>query len=560
MNTPASGLPDIDVLMQRVRAEVARRTQGARTAEAAASSPPLTYPAQAEAKARYGLPRLNTPELIEQTGKDRYAIDDLLSRHDEAFVRFAYRALLQRSPDTAGFDHYVRALRDGRLGKVEILGRLRYCAEGRTKRVKVPGLFVRFAVRSIVRLPWIGPVLAAPIYIFRLPRLMGTLEALDAHSQFVAQRGAHIVNGSLAQVEGALNDHRTQLEQIAQRVSTKADATTLAAVADAVSAKADVSALQDVAAALAGKADAAEVQSLSISVSAKADKALVEVAVADLLVQQQQRLEQLRIAYAEMERRSLLDRMELLELRRRLTAAPLTVEANRAAVAVAAAPVAGPDLDAYYVAFEDVFRGTREDIKNRVQVYLPYVHATAIADSHPLLDIGCGRGEWLELLGEHGVAARGIDLNRMMVEQCLARGLTVEHADALTALRQLTAGSLGAVTGLHLIEHMPLAQRVELLDECLRVLRPGGLLILETPNPENLLVGACNFYYDPTHIQPLPPEPTLYLVKARGFGNAQILRLHPMTQAAGLQLELLPAWVQQLLGAQDYAVVARRPA
>jgi SAM-dependent methyltransferase len=218
---------------------------------------------------------------------------------------------------------------------------------------------------------------------------------------------------------------------------------------------------------------------------------------------------------------------------------------------------------AFYAAFENRFRGTPEDIRQRVAVYLPTVReARAGTAKASVLDIGCGRGEWLELLKENGLAARGVDLNRVTVEECRERGLAVVEGDAIDYLRGLKAGSLGAVTAMHVIEHMPFRRLIVLFDEVLRTLRPGGVAVFETPNPENLTVGACGFYYDPTHERPLPPEPTRFVAESRGFVDVSILRLHPVPE--GLQLAEGEPAVRELInrvlyGAQDYALIARKP-
>jgi O-antigen chain-terminating methyltransferase len=209
-------------------------------------------------------------------------------------------------------------------------------------------------------------------------------------------------------------------------------------------------------------------------------------------------------------------------------------------------------LDAMYVSFEDQFRGTREDIKERQRVYLPYIqNAKAGSNSSPILDLGCGRGEWLELLKENGLIAKGIDINRVMVMQCKELGLDVIESDAIQFLRTQKPNTWGAITGFHIVEHLPLKILIALFDESFRVLIPGGMVIFETPNPENLIVGACNFYADPTHTNPLPPFTLEFLMEARGFLNPQILRLRPMPFL--LENETLQ---NLLFGATDYAVIA----
>jgi SAM-dependent methyltransferase len=221
-------------------------------------------------------------------------------------------------------------------------------------------------------------------------------------------------------------------------------------------------------------------------------------------------------------------------------------------------------MDAVYVAFENAFRGTRELVKERQSIYLSYL-ATAEAGTpgRPILDIGCGRGEWLELLRENQLTGRGIDSNQVMLDTCRAAGLDVVEGDALSITSALPDASLGALTAFHVVEHLPFDTLAALLDQALRTLKPGGLLILETPNPGNVLVGSHNFYLDPTHLRPLPMAMLRFLVEAKGFGALQILELHPNTEGV-LPLassgDLTTQRFNELFcGPQDYAVIARRP-
>ena len=224
------------------------------------------------------------------------------------------------------------------------------------------------------------------------------------------------------------------------------------------------------------------------------------------------------------------------------------------------AGVASGRHDSLYAAFEDVFRGSRADIKGRLGVYLERLTlAGAGRGDAPVLDIGCGRGEWIELLGEHGLSAYGIDSNGIMVERSLALGLDARHDDLLSHLRGLGDSSRSAVTAFHVVEHLPFDVMVDFFDEALRVLTPGGVLIVETPNPETVRVGASTFYNDPTHRNPLMPEPLGFVVGHRGFEAVEVLRLHPFTQGL-LEADTADARLlnRVLFGAQDYAIVARR--
>lgn len=219
--------------------------------------------------------------------------------------------------------------------------------------------------------------------------------------------------------------------------------------------------------------------------------------------------------------------------------------------------------DSLYAAFEDVFRGSREDIKGRQAVYLPILNESSIGSpSMPLLDLGCGRGEWLELLNEHGLHARGIDSNEIMIERCRSFGLQVELADSIAILETLPDASLGAVTAFHMVEHMPFEVVLKLVDEVLRVLKPGGLIILETPNPVNLLVGAYTFHLDPTHLKPLPSPMLRFFVEGRGFCDVHVRELHPYPEALQFPDDnggIASRLNNYLYGPQDYSVIGRKP-
>lgn len=215
-------------------------------------------------------------------------------------------------------------------------------------------------------------------------------------------------------------------------------------------------------------------------------------------------------------------------------------------------------LDSMYASFEDRFRGTRADIKSYQANYLPHIReAKAGLKENPIIDLGCGRGEWLEVLRDEGLFAQGTDKNRVFLEVCRELNLNVVEQDALALLQGRKPNSVGAVTAFHIIEHLQLKTLIAVLDESLRVLKPGGVLIVETPNPENIVVGACNFYYDPTHVRPLPPQSTQFLLEARGFVNVAVMHLHPNARFAFLKAEI-PGLAPLFSNGQDYALIAKK--
>jgi SAM-dependent methyltransferase len=215
--------------------------------------------------------------------------------------------------------------------------------------------------------------------------------------------------------------------------------------------------------------------------------------------------------------------------------------------------------DSYYRAFEDRYRGSREVITQRLRAYMPFLEPLAALHAPArALDVGCGRGEWLELAAASGFEARGVDLDDGMLQACRERGLAVENADALVTLRAMPDASLAMVSAFHVVEHVPFDMVRELMAEALRVLQPGGLLIFETPNPENLVVGASSFYRDPSHVRPIPPELLAFAAEHAGYARQVVLRLQ---EQPGLRDAPMVGLHHVLDGASpDYAVVAQKAA
>jgi O-antigen chain-terminating methyltransferase len=230
----------------------------------------------------------------------------------------------------------------------------------------------------------------------------------------------------------------------------------------------------------------------------------------------------------------------------------------------------GP-LDAYkYVGFENQFRGSQELIRERLESYLPYFDG-----SSDVLDVGCGRGEFLDLLGMRGISARGLDLNHEMTEVCRARGLDVTEADAVSYLDRLPDGSLGGLFAAQVVEHLQPAYLLRLLELAHHKLRAGAPIVLETLNPACWVAFFESFIRDITHVWPLHPETLRYLVLASGFGRAEIQFRSPVPPQDKLQpiaavpdspiadlIETFNANVEKLNARMftylDYAIVGRR--
>ena len=219
-----------------------------------------------------------------------------------------------------------------------------------------------------------------------------------------------------------------------------------------------------------------------------------------------------------------------------------------------------------YVGFEDQFRGSATVIRERLQDYVPI-----FAAQQDVLDIGCGRGEFLDLLRHAGVRARGLDINHEMVEVCRQRGLDASEGDALGYLRGLANESLGGIFAAQVVEHLEPGYLVHLLQRAGEVLRPGGVLVLETVNVACWFAFFQSYVRDITHVRPLHPDTLAYFVRASGFPHVDVQYRSPYPEAHKLQhVPGGDAWqytvnsnvdkLNSLLFTHlDYAVVARKP-
>ncbi|NVH73584.1 methyltransferase domain-containing protein [Paraburkholderia sp. JPY432] len=225
--------------------------------------------------------------------------------------------------------------------------------------------------------------------------------------------------------------------------------------------------------------------------------------------------------------------------------------------------VAPEIIDAYYLAFEDANRGTRENVRAKLAIYDDWL-ATNVPRAgrltHQIVDIGCGRGEWLSYVRERGHDAIGIDVSPVMVKACIAQGFDARHTDALKYLRSLPTGSVAAVTGFHIIEHLPFDYLFALVQESYRVLVEGGSVLFETPNPENILVGSHTFYHDFTHRNPITPSAITFLLKYHHFEAIDIIRSSPYPEEAKVPGNdpLTERVNGHLCGPQDFAVYGRK--
>ncbi len=276
----------------------------------------------------------------------------------------------------------------------------------------------------------------------------------------------------------------------------------------------------------------------------------------------------------EIRERLSLTEQRLVALKRDLERLAHTAPAAAGTPAVPAAEAFQGSLDApTYVGFQDRVRGSQDEIRARVDAYLPL-----LATAADVVDIGCGRGELVEQLKAAGVRARGVDVNPAMVELCRSRGLDVEQGEAVSWLQRQADGSLGGLVAIQVVEHLEPARLLRFLETAYLKMRQGAPLVLETINPACWLAFFECYIRDLTHQRPLHPETLRYLVQAAGFTSVDVHYREPVREedrlarashptaatAAGLA-ELVTALNDhadklnaRLFSYTDYAIVARR--
>ena len=240
---------------------------------------------------------------------------------------------------------------------------------------------------------------------------------------------------------------------------------------------------------------------------------------------------------------------ELRLLRQR----PANVE-PAAAAPPPVAPARTAEIPIDWMRFGDVFRGSEERIREHQKLYAARFAGTAL----PILDLGCGRGEFLEAARDAGLPARGIDMSEECIALCQSKRLEAQRADLFEHLASLADRSLGGLYCSQVIEHLPPERVPALVRLAASKLHPGGLAIFETPNPECLAIFATHFYIDPTHTRPVPARLMRFYMEEAGFINIEVDRLEPAVETMPSLAELPTAVREAFFGGLDYAISGHR--
>jgi len=220
---------------------------------------------------------------------------------------------------------------------------------------------------------------------------------------------------------------------------------------------------------------------------------------------------------------------------------------------VAIPPKAEPEFDFDYTRFAERFRGSEQYVRNSQEIYAQW-----FAGRRNVLDIGCGRGELLEVLRSAGAQARGIDLSEESVAQCRSRGLEAELADLFEYLPNQPDGEFDGIVSSQVVEHIAPARLAPMIRLCAAKLCRGGLLAIETPNPECLAIFATHFYLDPTHTRPVPAPLLSFYMEEEGFGGIEIRRLSPAVESMPEVGELPEKFRERFFDGLDYVITGTK--
>ena len=432
---------------------------------------------------------------------DIYHVNDLLKYHDRDFVTNAYRAILNRDPDEAGFRDNLNLLRSGAFNKIDILAGLRYSDEGKLNGVNISGLRFPSTIRALERVPVFGYLLQLALAFVRLPLMVRSQREFQGY--IVAQQLAmtdyindvdhnrRVTTNEFHRYRYTANNQLQALETLVPRVGTEEE-----------------------------KLKHAEAQLLQLN---------------DRLANMSETVARSREQIRNLSSGQRGDRS--------LGAENRTGDEFR-------------EWDHLYAAFEDQFRGSAEEVEERLRFYLPFLNE--FTPDSKILDLGSGRGDWLKLLFKEGFKPRGVEANEVFAEDSRKQGLDVVHGDMMVHLGQQPDNSLDLITVFHLIEHLSTEKLFRLLDEIRRTLKPGGRVFMETPSSENLVVAACNFYADPTHHKPVNPHTLMFVLKQQGFVELGLQFLHPVDGSPFKECEGAEQLNLWFYGPRDVAVTARK--
>jgi len=417
-----------------------------------------------------------------------YTVEDFVKYHDIDFITFAYRVILGREPDENGLNHYLDKLRRGEYTKTDILVRLRYSKEGRKRKVKILGLRKRALYSYLSSVPVVGYFVKTVKFFATIPRFMRHFNALESH--------VHYYLGYVVRRIENLDNDITNVKRNFESRFVEINKTLLNLDETMQTVNRNISKLEQ------------EVKVLKKN-----------------LTRQNIKLRNIDSNLTKLEKNFIqTDVPQKFEI-------DVSLEINRNRV--------------YYSAFEEVFRGKESEIKERQRKYLKYI-PKELSNKFPVLDVGCGRGEFLELLMKEGIEGIGVDINNEEIESLKRKGFKVFNKDVVSFLKG-TDKIFSAIVSFQVIEHFSQDYLKEFLQLSYEKLTEGGVIILETVNPWNYEAFA-RFYIDETHVRPIPPDTLSFILSWIGFTNIKVIFSAPLRNKKYRDEDLKKLYI-------DYAIV-----
>ena len=397
--------------------------------------------------------------------KDIYTYDDFMSYTNEEFITNIYQAFLHRKPEKSASISYIQQLKSGEKTKMEIITLIRSSKEAKNYNVKLLGFKKRLLITTFLNFPYLSKLNRSIYAIFTISK--------SVKRQNTFENNFYTFEKNYNKEELLRKDYIKQnFSEFTKRIDVLEEKLYLLEQN-----------LED-------KSNIEDTKDLYTQLLVEKNNITIKLQKLDSLINEA--------------RKNLPEQFNSKQLE---TLSKISEEDR---------------FSRLYKSFEDKFRGSKEEIKNRLSIYLPFLNQYKENKDALILDLGCGRGEWLEILKENKFLAKGIDSNPNILDS-ISRDFDIKQADALSYLKSLKDSSVCVITGFHIIEHIPFDTVLEILEQALRVLKKGGLIIFETPNPRNILVGASDFYLDPSHKSPLHPMTMKFFTKQIGFTNVKAL-------------------------------------
>ncbi len=449
-------------------------------------------------------------------------LKDIECYEGNEFISRAYTAILRRNADSEGIAHYGALLHHGKLRKIDIIVRLRLSPEGRRQNVEIEDFWLKACFSLIRQVPVFGKIVFFPFDFLLAPIHIAHLSQQSAQLQ-------RIIFDIQSRTAGNIQAKLVRLEDENRRLAH---------------------ALNDSLDIMSALKKHTEDHAAKAQENVETMRAHVEAVLTQSLQAHENTLEE-NIALM---RDALQEHSE--GTTQRIDAFIAKQEAER--------PVPFTELD-IYPAFEDRFRGTTEEVLRRFSgSYTSYVdHVCAsFNNSIEVLDVACGRGEWLQLMQQKGIQGRGVDSNVGMGKWCTNLGLDVVVMDALEYLKSAEENTVHIITAFHFVEHISVHVLIDFLKLAKKVLVHGGMLVLETPNPKNVAIGACGFYADPSHERPIVPETLDFFVSSAGFGRIETVFFDDKDgkrTSVCANTNESAYYVKRMHESYEYAIIAYKP-